>query len=141
MIVEIYTNARVALGSRYRNPRAIPLLHDSSLRLGHIYEGVPLLDLGRAELLHALGQADTLQPPAPWLSSPQILQPWKLVHVLPKLQEEFLAQAKQNCLPLGASIVCLLLALGASLAVGLPDAVTSAFQSAGKWSDPPQRKQ
>ena len=44
-------------------------------------------------------------------------------------------------LPLGASMACLLLAVGASFAVGLPDMVSSALQSAGKWSGRPHRKQ
>jgi len=82
-----------------------------------------------------------LQLPAPWLDSPQILHPWKLVQASPKLQEEDRAQPKQNCLPLGASMACLLLAVGASFAVGLPDMVRSALQSAGKWSGRPHRKQ
>jgi len=81
-----------------------------------------------------LDQAWALQLPAPWPDSPQILHPWKLVQALPKLQEEDWAQPKQNCLLLGASMACLLLAVGVSFTVGLPDMVRSALQSAGKWS-------
>ena len=81
-----------------------------------------------------------LQLPAPWLVSPQILQPWKLEHVLLKLQADEQAQQKQKGLPLGASIACLLFADGASFAMDFPVMVISTLQSAGKWSDPPQRK-
>ena len=61
--------------------------------------------------------------------------------MLLKLQADKQAQRKQKGLPLGASIVCLLLADGASFTVDFPMMVISALQSAGKWSDPLQRKQ